>query len=604
VCPPSLRAGARRVKEAGMNHVEWESLPESPCPVGGGRILAALPIGACLVRPDTTVLTWNDHLARRTGHDASLVLGSPLTLHFPRLARVGLAERLDRLTEQDGAAVISSAAEPFLFTLEDSARPGAGCVKQHVEARVVSSNPRVVMLTVEFSAAPAPAEQRDHEGLLVEFAGDDAEELRNCRKELSKVRREFEESELAKDHLLANLGAEVSGPLAAVLGWGSVLDDDSLPWEARREALSAILEGGSRMQQTISAMLDIAAVQAGRTPLRPADFSPWEIAEGVAARHAGTARRKGVTLAVEAAGAVPEAACVDGGKLARVLDVLVERAVQTTSTGGVRVILSTEYPEACSTPSLLFEVWDTGSGLTRSQAAEAPDPLRRTGGASSGFPSETGLKLAMAHELARLIGASIAWSGGAGEGNRFTLGVRYGGFEAPTVKRTPRRGAGSLPVAPSVDDQTPAGDVRLDGASVLLVDSCATTAGIVRRVMSQAGAVVDTFADVDQAARAAGIAQGGKKPYDLALIDVGASGVWYESGETCARMLRSAGFAGRVLAIADDTLITSARRGPGEDLGTLFDGTAPRPVTRAELLAACARWLKPRGDESGSRRAA
>lgn len=86
-----------------------------------------------------------------------------------------------------------------------------------------------------------------------------------------------------KSQIIANLSHELRTPLTSILGFAELLSeeiDGSLNEEQKRH-LSQVIEGGGRLLKTLSALVDMAKLEAGQYPLNISQFHLLPLVEGL-----------------------------------------------------------------------------------------------------------------------------------------------------------------------------------------------------------------------------------------------------------------------------------------------------------------------------------
>ncbi|HEX8374968.1 MAG TPA: CHASE3 domain-containing protein, partial [Geminicoccaceae bacterium] len=213
--------------------------------------------------------------------------------------------------------------------------------------------------------------------LLASFAGVALWLLASGRRRIEgdyEAEREAEEAlaraeaaERAKSDFLAAMSHEIRTPLTGVLGMADLLAMADLP-DKERGYVAAIRASGRHLLAVINDILDFSRIEAGQLGLERVDFSVPGLLEEVRSLLAPPARERGLELAFELDEQSPPIGVGDPTRLKQVLLNLVGNALKFTHEGGVAVAVSSR-PEGEGRVRLLFEVRDTGIGMTPGQAA-------------------------------------------------------------------------------------------------------------------------------------------------------------------------------------------------------------------------------------------
>jgi len=252
--------------------------------------------------------------------------------------------------------------------------------------------------------------------------------LTRLARDLNRQRRIAETANDAKSAFLATVSHEVRTPLNGVIGMLSLLVDNNLSEDQRRQA-NVALTSAEDMLTIINDILDLTKLEAGRVSLEATDCDLHALIEGVVALFSGRAVSKGVSLSAELAGNVPQYIRGDQARLRQILFNLVGNAVKFTLDGDIVIKVTTAPMTRIANaagdinPSrrfyLMIDVVDTGIGIPsdmldrlfdRFQQAD-PSITRRFGG--------SGLGLTICKQLIDLMGGQISVDSKPGIGSIF-----------------------------------------------------------------------------------------------------------------------------------------------------------------------------------------
>ncbi len=273
-------------------------------------------------------------------------------------------------------------------------------------------------------------------------------ELIRANAEILAAKAEAEMMNLSKTKFFAAANHDLLQPLAAARVFASALSERRLSPPNRelvRHALSAL----DSVDDMITALLDIAKLDAGVMPPAPCSFSVREVMARVGEEYRLIAARQKLRLRIFAGDAVVQS---DPRLLARILRNLVSNALRYTSRGGV-LIGHRRVPEG-----LLVGVWDTGIGIPPDQQEEIFEEFRRLPQAGDLSYRGAGLGLSIVRRVSRMLGHRMVVRSIPGRGSLFGIVVPLSSAPAVGTQR------------PRVPGDHAGGGQSLRGRCVQLID--------------------------------------------------------------------------------------------------------------------------------------
>ncbi|HVL66980.1 MAG TPA: hybrid sensor histidine kinase/response regulator [Vicinamibacterales bacterium] len=324
-------------------------------------------------------------------------------------------------------------------------------------------------------------------GLLLTAA---VSELRKARREAeqrareAQAARQLEESaSRMKDEFLATISHELRTPLNAVLGWVHLLRTGKLDPATAARGLESI-DRNVRLQAQLTAdLLDVSKALTGKLQLNPRQTGLDEAARQAVAAVTPAATAKGVR--VEAA--LPRDAVTihgDPSRLRQIAWQLLANAIKFTPRGGaVEITVDTFGQDA------RLIVRDSGRGISPEFLPRIFDRFTQADSSPTRNAGGLGVGLALVRELVELHGGEIEARN------------RADGGGAIFIVRFPLQAAQTRPVeVPRLETAAPAGNAPfLEGLRVLVLDQEAEGRELLRTVLQQRGAIVQTVASVGEA---------------------------------------------------------------------------------------------------------
>jgi signal transduction histidine kinase/CheY-like chemotaxis protein len=395
--------------------------------------------------------------------------------------------------------------------------------------------------------------------ILTQSVGRDITERRQAEQAVAGAQRKAEAASAAKSRFLATVSHELRTPLSGVMGMADLLIDTGLTPEQATYA-RAVKSSGESLLSLIDEILDFSKIESGKLELATETFDLSSLVEGVVELMAPRAQGKGLEIASFIAPRTPRQLVGDPARLRQVLLNLAGNAVKFSSEGGVGLSVSSS-PQG----RVLFEVADTGEGITADRVERIFDEFEQGEGVASG----TGLGLAISRRLVEMMGGSLRVESRPGRGSTFTAEIPLTAVEAEPV---PRR---SFPT----------------GSRALVVARSPFEAPFLCEKLRELGF------DVDQAgtgAEALALLANSRAP-DLVLVD---AAIGEEAARTVATRATVLGAASRLMLLSP-----FERRQFGTPAAFGFDGYLVKPVRERSLAARLfdpGSRAQPRGERLGA----
>ena len=273
-------------------------------------------------------------------------------------------------------------------------------------------------------------------------------ELIRTNAEILAAKAEAELQNLSKTKFFAAANHDLLQPLAAARVFASALSERRLS-PPNRELVRHALDALDSVDDMITALLDIAKLDAGVMPPALCSFAIREVMQRVGEEYGLIAARQKLRLRFFAGEAVVRS---DPRLLGRILRNLVSNALRYTERGGVLI------GHKRVAGGLLVGVWDTGVGIKPDQQSEIFEEFRRLPQAHDRVGRGAGLGLSIVRRVARMLGHQLVVQSEPGRGSLFGIVVPLSAEPAVSLRRPCRPGDGT------------AGPLALRGRSVQLID--------------------------------------------------------------------------------------------------------------------------------------
>ncbi|SDQ72193.1 ATP-binding protein [Brevundimonas sp. 374] len=223
------------------------------------------------------------------------------------------------------------------------------------------------------------------------------------------------------DHttFLAAIGHDLRTPIGAILAGAAELRS---PDAQSRNSANLITDAGLMMKALLDDLLDHTRIGAGRMTVEAKDFDLRQMLAQTLMLWRGVADAKGLKLRIEGASAMPRHVKGDVMRIRQVLNNLLSNAMKFTEQGQITLRVQA-WPEEPSGYALLFEIVDTGPGMTTDQLARLFTPFDQTAEGVSARYGGSGLGLAISRNLIDLMGGRLTVRSAPGQGSRFTVSL-------------------------------------------------------------------------------------------------------------------------------------------------------------------------------------
>ena len=250
------------------------------------------------------------------------------------------------------------------------------------------------------------------------------DELRRANAALVEANAELERQYVAvidaqrvKDEFLANVSSELRTPLSASIGYLSVLHERiSGPLTAAEgQELARAREASEELLEMIDALLEFTALKRGTLVVHVEEFDPRQPLRD--AMRSAKGLPAGVQLIAEEPVHTLPLARSDARMITGILVSLLVNAFRCTDAGDVRASVSV------ANGRVTYRVHDRGIGMEPAAQLHAFDEFRRLDGTASPRAGASGLGLALARGVAKLLGGDIDLVSAPEEGSTFTLHI-------------------------------------------------------------------------------------------------------------------------------------------------------------------------------------
>lgn len=281
-------------------------------------------------------------------------------------------------------------------------------------------------------------------------------------RQLEVTAKQAQAANQAKSDFLAMVSHEIRTPLNGVIGMSELLRESASPAQVEDYA-NTIHDSANQLLAMINEILDFSKIEAGHLTLETSPTELKPLVDSVVVLFAPRAKMKGLALKVNVDALVPAWVLVDAGRLRQILLNLIANAIKFTDQGEVSIQVSS------TVEHLLFEISDTGCGLSEEQQQRLFEPFQQADESVARRFGGTGLGLAICKRLSEAMQGRLGVRSQLGQGSTFWC-------ELPLITAGPI--TTSLPPAPKRD---------FNGTTLLLVEDNAVNRKVAMGLLARLG---------------------------------------------------------------------------------------------------------------------
>ncbi|MEN9938908.1 MAG: hypothetical protein RLZZ387_5487 [Chloroflexota bacterium] len=296
------------------------------------------------------------------------------------------------------------------------------------------------------------------------------EERRRAADELRQARDAAEAANKAKSAFLANMSHELRTPLNAILGYSEMLQEEAEDFDAGAlmPDLQKIHAAGKHLLALINDILDLSKIEAGKMDLYLETFDLRQMLDEVVQTIQPLTQQKRNRLVVHCDDDLGTMHA-DLTKVRQSLFNLLSNACKFTEDGTITL-------KARHSSFIVFEVSDTGIGMSSDQLARLFQPFTQADASTTRTYGGTGLGLAITRRFCQMMGGDVTVASEPGGGTSFTI-------ELPSCVVDPK----APPRTDALDEMVPAPAAANTSPAVLIIDDDPATRDLMQRYLAREG---------------------------------------------------------------------------------------------------------------------
>lgn len=290
---------------------------------------------------------------------------------------------------------------------------------------------------------------------------------------------EAEHESKSKTTFLSRMSHEIRTPMNGIIGILTLAQNQLEPGSAIRPYLDKMENLSQFLLSLINDILDMSRIESGKVELEQVPFDLYGLAEKLRTMFQKNVEEKGVRFTLELLDLDVRYVVGDELRISQVLVNFLSNAQKFTSQGEIRLTFR-QMARIDDRVGLMFQVHDTGIGMEPEFLSRIFHPFVQESNKIARKYGGSGLGMAIADQLVRLMGGEIVVDSLPGEGSDFTVFLTLPVAELPA-------GSDATEGQPSIDLE----NFSFEGFRILMAEDNAMNAEIGIELLGMMGATVE-----------------------------------------------------------------------------------------------------------------
>lgn len=329
---------------------------------------------------------------------------------------------------------------------------------------------------------------KEDEGYLLTLSDitEEFEQRRNMEQKLILAQKESQ----SKTDFLSQMSHEIRTPMNGILGMLSLLKSHLDQPDAAEEYLRKTEDLSHFLLTLINDILDMSRIESGKVQLEEVPFSLEKLAEKLDSMFRSTAEAKGISWKIEMQDFDVKYVIGDEMRLSQVIINFISNANKFTQPGGTVQVLFRQMDRIGDELHFMIRVSDTGKGIKEDFLSKIFRPFEQEDASTAHNYGGSGLGMAIADSMVRLMNGQILVESEEGKGTEFSV------YLSLPVAKVQEEKEEILTV--SVEDQEKRRAIdafTLNGIRILLAEDNDINAEIAMEILAMQGAILTRACD-------------------------------------------------------------------------------------------------------------
>lgn len=276
----------------------------------------------------------------------------------------------------------------------------------------------------EWKIARFIVKKRNDEGVVthVLFCTRSIEEEKRREEGWMTLANEAAQANEAKTEFLSRMAHDIRTPMSAIRGLTEIALSHPEDVEKVKDDLKRIDLASGYLKEIVDDVLDLSRIENGRMEFRPESHSVAQLFHDFADSIDSVQNEKTLHFDCRLEKIEHDSVFVDPLRVRQILMNLLSNAVKYTNDGGfISFVVSEEKASRDDLVRLVFEISDTGIGMSPEFMEHMYDRFTREVDTRENNVQGTGLGLSIVKELVRLAGGTISCESKLGQGTTFVV---------------------------------------------------------------------------------------------------------------------------------------------------------------------------------------